>query len=240
LEEDVAEVKLTATKREGTGKGFARRTRMAGRVPAVVYGHGMTPLAIEVDRREFVTALHTDAGMNVLLDLDIEGEETTLVLTKDLQRNPVRGTLLHADFIKIDRTQEVEVEVPLHVVGEAPGVGEGGVLEHPLTAVLVRSLATEVPGSVDVDISSLNIGDSLRISDLAGDRSYEILTDPETIIASVSEPVSEAELQALEEDAGVVHEETDEEAAASATAEGEAGGDEGATSGGEDSGADES
>lgn len=239
----MAEVKLTATKREGTGKGFAHRTRAAGRVPAVVYGHGMTPLAIEVDRREFVTALHTDAGMNVLLDLDIEGEDATLVLTKELQRNPVRGTLLHADFIKIDRTQEVEVDVPLHVVGEAPGVAEGGVLEHPLTSVLVRALATEVPGSVDVDISGLNIGDSLRISDLIEGRLFEILTDPETIIASVSEPVSEAELQALEEDAGVVHEETDEEAAAAVAAAAEAetaDSDDAASAGGEDSGADES
>jgi large subunit ribosomal protein L25 len=235
----VAEVKLSATKRVGTGKGFARRTRAAGRVPAIVYGHGMNPLSIEVDRREFVTALHTDAGMNVLLDLDIEGEEATLVLTKDLQRNPVRGTLLHADFIKIDRTQEVEVDVPLHVVGDAPGVGEGGVLEHPLTSVLVRARATEVPGSVEVDISGLNIGDSLRISDLTQESSFEILTDSETIVASVSEPVSEAELQALEEDAGVVHEETDEEAAAAAEA-GDSGADAGDAAGGEDSGAEES
>jgi large subunit ribosomal protein L25 len=184
----------------------------------------MTPLAVEVDRREFVTALLTDAGMNVLLDLDIEGEEATLVLTKELQRNPVRGTLLHADFIKIDRTQEVEVEVPLHLVGEAPGAGEGGVLEHPTSSVLVRARATEVPGGVDVDISSLNIGDSLRIADLPTSDTFQILTDPDTIVASVSEPVSEAELQALEEDAGVVHEATDEEEAAAAEAAPEASG----------------
>src|ERR687889_2093680 len=98
----------------------------------------MTPLSVEVDRREFVTALQGEAGMNVLLDLEIEGEGATLVLTKELQRNPVRGTLLHADFIKIDRTQEVDVEVPLHAVGEAPGAAEGGVVEHPVTMILVR------------------------------------------------------------------------------------------------------
>jgi large subunit ribosomal protein L25 len=207
----VAEVKLVATKREGTGKGFAHRTRAAGRVPAIVYGHGMAPLAVEVDRREFVTALQGDAGMNVLLDLEIDGEGATLVLTKELQRNPVRGTLLHADFIKIDRTQEVDVEVPIHAVGEAPGATEGGVLEHPVTMILVRARATEVPQSVEVDISALNIGDSLRIGDLPEFPTFTILTDPDAVVASVSEPVSEEELQALEEGAGVVHEATDEE-----------------------------
>ena len=238
----MAEVKLSATKREGTGKGFARRTRMAGRVPAVVYGHGMTPLSVEVDRREFVTALQGEAGLNVLLDLEIQGEKgTTLVLTKELQRNPVRGTLLHADFIKIDRTQEVDVEVPLHAVGEAVGAGEGGVLEHPVTMILVRARATEVPQSVEFDVSGLNIGDSIRIADLPETEGFQILTDPDTVVASVSEPVSEEELQALEEGAGVVQEATDAELAAAEGEPGEttdAADDDSGSSG--DSGADES
>jgi len=193
-------------------------------VPAVVYGHGMTPLSVEVDRREFVTALQGEAGMNVLLDLHIEGEDTTLVLTKELQRNPVRGTPLHADFIKIDRTQEVDVEVPLHAIGEAAGASEGGVVEHPVTMVLVRARATEVPQSVEVDISALNIGDSIRIADIPASDTFTILTDPDTVVASVSEPVSEEELAALEEGAGVVQEATDEEvvAAAEAAADAEA------------------
>jgi large subunit ribosomal protein L25 len=214
----VAEVKLKAVKREETGKGPARRSRAAGKVPGVVYGHGMEPLAIEVDRREYVTALHTDAGMNVLLDIEIDGD-TTLALTKELQRDPVRGTLLHADFIKIDRTQEVEVEVPVHLIGTAAGAEEGGVLAHQLSSVLVRCRATEVPQFVEADISNLEIGDALRVSDLSEGREFHILNDPETIVASVSAPVSEAELEAMEADAGVVQEETDEailEAAAEA------------------------
>jgi len=186
---------------------------MAGKVPAVIYGHGMEPLSVEVDRREFVTALHTEAGMNVLLDLEIDGE-TRLVLTKEIQRNPVRGTLLHADFIAIDRDEEVEVEVPINLVGEAPGAGEGGVLETPLTTVLVRSKATDVPESIDADVSSLGLGDSLRVSDLAGGRSFEILNDPELPVASVTAAVSEADLQALEADAGIVQEASGEELAA--------------------------
>lgn len=213
----MAEVKLQAKKREETGKGSARRSRAEGNVPGVVYGHGMDPLAIEVSRREFVTALHTDAGMNVLLDLEIDGT-TTLALTKELQRDPVRGTLLHADFIQINRDEEVEVEVHIVIHGEAPGVVEGGVLEQPTNMVLVRSKATEVPTEIDVDISGLAIGDSLKISDLSTSGSYEVLTDEDTVLVAISQPVSEEELEALEAEAGVVHEDTDEEVAEAADA----------------------
>ena len=193
----MAEVRLKAQVRELSGKGVARKARARGKVPAVVYGRGMKNVSIELDRRELVTALHTDAGMNVLLDLEIDGT-TTLALTKELQRDPVLGTLLHADFIKVDRKQAVEVEVPVHVVGEAAGVKEGGVLEHPLFQVHVRCLPTEVPEFVEADVSALGIGDSLRVSDLSGDKSFEILTDPDTVVASVVAPVSEEELEAME------------------------------------------
>ena len=206
----MAEVRLKAERRSDTGKGPARRSRAAGKVPGIVYGHGMEPVAIEVDRREYVTALRTDAGMNVLLDIEIDGD-TTLALTKELQRDPVKGALLHADFIKIDRTQEVEVEVPVHLVGTAAGAEEGGVLAHALSSVLVRCLATEVPQFVEADISALQIGEALRVSDLSEGREFQILNDPETVVAAVSAPVSEAELEAMEAEAGVVQEETDEE-----------------------------
>jgi large subunit ribosomal protein L25 len=202
----MAEVKLSALMRDDTGKGSSRRTRADGRVPAVVYGRGMEPLAISVDRREFVTALHTDAGMNVLLDIEVDGD-TTLALTRELQRDPVRGTLLHADFVKIDRTQAVEVEVPVHLVGDSPGVKEGGVLENPLFQLHVRSLPGNVPQSIDADISSLEVGDALRVSDLAGGRDFEILNDPDSVVASVAAPITEAELEAMEAEAGAVAEE---------------------------------
>ncbi|HWL65190.1 MAG TPA: 50S ribosomal protein L25, partial [Actinomycetota bacterium] len=133
----MAEVKLQIEKRDGTGKGVARRARADGKVPGVVYGRGMEPVSVVVDRREFVTALHTDAGMNVLLSLQLDGESIP-ALARELQRDPVKGTLLHVDLVKIDLKQEVEVDVPVHVVGEAPGVKEGGVLEQPLHQVHVR------------------------------------------------------------------------------------------------------
>jgi large subunit ribosomal protein L25 len=208
----VAELKLSANKRYGVGKGAARRARAAGKVPAILYGRGMDPVALEVDRREFVSALRTDAGMNVLLDIQIDGE-TTLALTRELQRDPVKGTLLHADFVKVDRAQAIEVEVPVHITGEAPGAKEGGVLEHPLFTVHVRCLPGDVPEFVDADVSNLQIGDSLRVSDLSAGDKVEIIDDPETVVASVAQPISEAELEALEAGAGIEQEPSDEAAA---------------------------
>jgi large subunit ribosomal protein L25 len=201
----MAEVKLTATKRNETGKGAARRARASGRVPAILYGLEMEPVALEVDRREFVTALLTEAGMNVLLDIEVDGSNT-LALTRELQRDPVKGTLQHADFVKVDRTTEIEVEVPVHLVGESPGVKEGGVLEQPVFSVSVRCLPTEVPESVDADISGLDIGDSLRVEELSTGRNFEILTDPEAVVAHVAAPITEEELEAMEAEAGIEQE----------------------------------
>ena len=220
----MAEVKLKVDVREAHGKGSARRARAAGKVPGVVYGRGMDPIAIEVNRRDFVTALQTDAGLNVLLDLQVNGD-SVLTLARDLQRDPVRGTLLHADFVKVDLTQEVEVEVPINVIGDSPGVKEGGVLEHPLFTLHVRCLPNKVPESIDADISNLNIGDSLRVADLTEDPDFTILNDPELPVATVAAPISEEELEAMEAAAGVVAEEPEE------AAEGEPGAEEAAEPG---------
>lgn len=219
----MAEVKLQVTKRESSGKGVARRARAAGKVPGVVYGRGMDPVAVEVDRRQFIQALQTDAGMNVLLGLDIDGETIT-TLPRQIQRDPVRGTLLHADFVKVDMNVEVEAEVPVHLIGgeDAPGVREGGVLEHPLFMVTVTALPADVPESIDADVSGLNIGDQLRISELPSTGKFEFVQDPETVVAAVAQPVSEEELAAMEADAGVSAEEPTvegEEAAEGATEE---------------------
>lgn len=214
----MAEVKLEVVKREGTGKGVARRARAAGKVPGVVYGRGMDPVAIEVDRRQFVQALQTDAGMNVLLELKIDGSTIT-TLARQIQRDPVRGTLLHADFVKVDMNVEVEAEIPLHVVGgeDAPGVREGGVLEHPFFTVTVKALPANLPESVEVDASALAIGDSLRISDIPAMDGVEFVQDPETVVVSVAQPVSEEQLAAMEADAGAAGEEPTVEGVEAAT-----------------------
>jgi large subunit ribosomal protein L25 len=193
----MAEVTLKAVRRQATGKGAARRARAANKVPGVVYGRGMDPVPVEVDRRDLVAAFHTDAGMNVLLNIELDGSSTT-TLTKELQRDPVRGTLLHADFVKVDLTIEVEVEVPVHIVGEARGAKEGGILEQPLFQLQVKCLPTEVPESIDADVSDLGIGDSLKVGDLAVERTFEILTDAEMVVATVAAPITEEQLEAME------------------------------------------
>ena len=220
----VAEVKLQVEKRDGTGKGVARRARAEGKIPAVIYGRGMEPVSVVVGRREFVTALQTDAGLNVLLSLQVDGE-TIPVLARELQRDPVKGTLLHADFVKIDLKQEVDVDVPVHVVGDAPGVKEGGVLEQPLHQVHVRCIVTAVPEHIDADISNLNIGDSLRVADLAEGRDFSILNDPDSPVVTIAAPISEAELEAMEAAAG---QEGEEPEAAEEGAEAAEGAEEGA------------
>ncbi len=219
----MAEVKLKVTKREATGKGVARRSRAAGKVPGVVYGRGMDPVAVEVDRRQFVQALQTDAGMNVLLGLKIDGQSIT-TLARQIQRDPVRGTLLHADFVKVDMNVEVEAEVPLHVTGgeDAPGVREGGVLEHPFVTITVRALPADLPEAVELDASGLESGGSLRVSDIPTMEGVEFLQDPETVVVSVTQPISEEQLAALEADAGAAGADQTvegEEAATGATAE---------------------
>jgi large subunit ribosomal protein L25 len=213
----MAELQLTAVRRADVGKGASRRSRAGGKVPAIIYGRGMDPVAVEVDRRELVSALRTDAGVNVLLDIEVDGTRT-LALTRELQRDPVRGTLLHADFVKVDRKQAIEVEVPVHVVGESPGAKEGGVLEHPLWTVHVRCLPTDVPEAIDADVSGLRIGDSLRVADLpTGD--FEILDDPENVVVAIAQPITEEELEAMEAEAGIEQEPSEEEVAAEAAAE---------------------
>lgn len=192
----MAEVTLQARTRAATGKGAARKLRAARRVPAVLYGRDLDPTPLDVDRRELIQAFQSDAGLNVLLRIEVDGA-TTIALTKELQRDPLNGALLHADFVKVDLTQEVDVEVPVHVVGEAPGVKEGGVLEQPVFQLLVRCLPGDVPESVDVDVSQLTIGSTLHVGDLTVS-GFEILTDPETVLVSIVAPVSEAELEAME------------------------------------------
>lgn len=213
----MAEVQLQAAKREANGKGAARRVRMAGKVPATLYGRNLDPVSIEVDRRTFVAALNTDAGMNVLLDIRLDGDSIT-ALTKDLQVDPVAGTVLHADFFRVDVTQALEVTVPVHTVGEAPGTREGGVIDQTLHEVTISVRPDQVPEAIEADVSTLNIGDTLRVGDLSQEGRFEIVTDPEEVVLTVTAPISEAELAELEAGAGIVQEPTDAEQEGAAAA----------------------
>jgi large subunit ribosomal protein L25 len=220
------EVKLTAEVREGVGKGAARKIRGQGKVPAVLYGPQVDAQRVSVDERELWHALHTDAGMNVLIDLQVDGEGY-LTLPREVQRDIVRGTLLHVDFLRIRRDVAIQVDVPIQLVGESHGVKEGGVVEHHLWELRVECLPTDVPESIEADIRRLGIGDSLHVSDLPPPPKCTVLTAPdETIVSVVPPPVLELPEEApAEEEEAVEGEEVPEGEAppeGEAAAEGEA------------------
>jgi large subunit ribosomal protein L25 len=187
----MAEYELKAEKRDVAGKGAARKIRATGRVPAVLYGPQLDPLRLTVDARQLWHALHTDAGTNVLINLAVDGD-TYLTMPREVQRDIVRGTLLHVDFLRIRRDVAIQVDVPIHLTGESVGVNEGGVVEHHLWELRIECLPANVPESIQADISNLAIGDSLHVSDLRIPQHLTVLTpEDETIVSVVPPPVLE-------------------------------------------------
>jgi large subunit ribosomal protein L25 len=200
-------IALSGTRREGLGKGGARKARFAGLIPGILYGHGETPVPVAVQAREFQLALHHHKGGNAIVNLALEGQEHT-ALIRDVHRDPITHTIIHLDFQRVSLTEKVEVEVTLHLVGLPVGVKDaGGILEHNLRSVAVRCLPTAIPAALDIDVSALNIGESVHVRDLRA-TDLEVLTDPDTTVATVVPPT-------------VIEEKPAEEVAA-ATAEGPA------------------
>ena len=184
---------LQAMARDGAGKGAARKLRADGKVPGILYGHGMDPVSVAVDSRELFHVLHTDAGANVLIDLKV-GKDSHLAMAREVQRDHIRGEFIHIDFLAIRRDVKITVDVPVNLIGESHGVKEGGVVEHHLWDLKVECLPGDVPESIDADISALGIGDALKVSEVKVPPGAEILTDPEeTIISVVPPPVLEVE-----------------------------------------------
>jgi large subunit ribosomal protein L25 len=220
------ERKLKAEERSDGGKGAARKLRAAGRVPGVVYGHG-DAVAIDVDARELYRLLHTDAGMNVLVDLKV-GKDEWLAMPRDVQRDNIRDLLIHVDFLRIARDQKITVEVPVHIVGDSHGVREGGVVEHHLWNLQVECLPQDVPTHVEADITPLGIGESLKVAQLAVPDGCTILSPPEENVVSVVTPqvlrVEEEEAVAAEAAEGEAAPAGAEEEGAPAESSGEEGG----------------
>jgi large subunit ribosomal protein L25 len=209
------ERKLKAERRDRTGKETAHKVRAAGRVPAVVYGRGMDPLHVSVDSRELYHLLHTDAGLNVLVDLRVDADHF-LALPRDVQRDLIRGRFIHVDFLRIARDEKITVEVPVHVSGESHGVKEGGVVEHHLWTLQVECLPTDVPTHIEADITRLGINESLKVSDLRAPDKCTVLTPAEEVVVSVVPP----QVLRVEEEAEEAAAEAVEGAEAEAGAEG--------------------
>jgi large subunit ribosomal protein L25 len=216
------EVQLTAELRSETGKGPAHRLRATGRVPAVLYGHGVEPTAIHVSAQDLLHILHRGGGGSVLVDLKLNGE-AYLTIAREIQRDLIHNRFIHVDLMAVRRDEKIHVNIELHETGESTGVRAGGVVEHHLREVEVQALPANVPQRIEFDISRLRIGDAIRVGDLPAPEGVEILTDPDTMVLAVVEPaVMDTEL-----DLGVAGEEAPEEAAEAeeapeAAAEGEA------------------
>jgi len=200
----MADNKLLADKREGTGKGVARKLRAAGRVPAVLYGVGVESTALSVDAKDLFHLLHTGAGTNVLVDLEVDGN-AHLALPRDVQRDHIRGRYVHVDFLAVRADAKITLSVPVRVIGESPGVKLGGVLEHHLWDLQVECLPADVPDAIDADISTLEeIGTSLKVADLPVPEGVTILTSPDESVVAVQQPqapVVEEEVEAAEGEA---------------------------------------
>jgi large subunit ribosomal protein L25 len=214
------EFKLKAERRDGVGKGVARKLRAAGKVPAVLYGGDLEPQHLVVDGLELWHALHTDAGANVLIDLKVDGD-SFLTMPREVQRDHLKGTLIHVDLLRIRRDVAIEVDVPIHLVGESHGVKEGGVVEHHLWSLRIQCLPTQVPESIEADISRLGINEALHVADIKIPGNVTVLTPlEETVVSVVPPPVMELPEEVAAEELAEL-EEAEAEAAAEAEAEGE-------------------
>jgi large subunit ribosomal protein L25 len=183
-------IQLNGTLRKSLGKGGARKARAAGQIPGVIYGHGETPMSIAIDNREFITVMRTHKGGNAIVNLKVgDGEYTALV--RDAQMDPLSRKIVHLDFQHISLTETIEVEVVVHPTGLAVGVKDGGgILELITRQVTVRCLPTAIPPSIDIDVTALNIGESLHVRDLVAS-GITILTDPDTTVITIVAPTVE-------------------------------------------------
>ena len=204
-------VQLSAENRELKSKNTLKTLRKEGKVPGVFYGQGEKASHIAVNMKEFDKLLHSGVGKNVLIDLNIGGQTKTVII-KEIQRNLLNHTLSHVDFMAISMKQKIEINVPIRIVGVAPGVKDaGGILEHIVREAKVKCLPTDIPAHIDLDVSSLQIGHGFSVKDLPKLDNVEILNDPNTLVVNVVAPMK------IEEVAPVAGEAT---VAGAATAEG--------------------
>jgi len=205
---------LKAEIREEFGKELNSKIRKSGAVPAVVYKKGEKALALQVDAKALFHALHTSAGGNVIITLEIDSKgkakaakQDKTVIIQEIQHHPIKGDILHLDFHEISLTDKINVNIAIETKGEPEGVGnEEGILDHPLKEINIECLPTDIPERIDVHVESLKMGEAIRVKDLVIPAGVTVLTDSEQTVCSVIHPKVEEEI-------------TDEEAASAEAAE---------------------
>lgn len=206
---------LTAEIREGVGKEKAKKLRSKGLIPAIFYGPRAQTVPLVIHSKELAKALQTEAGENVLIDLDIRKgpqSDRKVVMLKDIQVDPLQRVTLHTDFYEVAMDEMVTVEVPVHLVGKPEGTKVGGILEQVRRVIEVQCLPGDIPKSIDIDVSALKIGDSIHMQDINVEKA-KIISDTNFTIATVVPPVVEekvAEAAALEAVEGVEVKEKEE------------------------------
>ena len=219
-------VKLEVAEREGRGSSDSRRLRREGMIPGVLYGRGKMPHAICVS--ELRRVLTGPSGLHAILDVVLEGQKTTHAsILKDYQQDVITGRIAHIDLQEVRLDQPIHAQVVIELVGESQGTKEGGVLSQVSREINVEALPMEVPERIEVDVSAMNIGDTLRLADVAVQDGVTFLDDPEeTVLATVTVPTQivepEPEEEELEEGEELAEGEEAPEAEGEAPAEGEA------------------
>ena len=195
----MSEIVLTADTTRQTGTRPSKRLRREQRIPAVVYGLSQDPVSIDVAWADLRVALTTDAGVNAVIHLEIAGEKQMLIV-KDIQRHPVRRDVIHVDFLRIDPDQDVTVDVPLVMIGEAKAVTDAdGMVDQNLFSLTVNASPENIPNELEMDISALGIGDSLRVADIVLPAGVTTDMDPEETVAIGMITRSTLEAMAAEE-----------------------------------------
>jgi len=190
-------IELTANTREVVGK--ANRRLPGDRLPGVLYGVGHKAQAVSVDRHAFELLLHHEALMSSLVKLTVDDHKPVTVIVKSLQHDPLKGNIQHVDFWAVKMNQMISTVVPVHFEGESPGVKTGGVMTHNVQTIHVESLPGDMPDHLSVDVSALEVGDSVHISDIVAPAGVTILDSPDEILASVLAPKVEEEEAVAEE-----------------------------------------
>ena len=213
----MSDTSLQAETRTAFGSAESRRLRRTGSVPATVYGRESEAQSVAVNARELYAVLHTEAGLNAVINLAVDGSELT-TLAREIQRHPLRGDITHLDFVRISLTEKVAAEVGIDFDGEPVGVrDDGGIVETIRATVNIEALPTDIPSSIALDISELTIGDVLRVSDLPAIDGVEYTDDPEAGLVTVSVPAAviseEVEEELLEGEEGEEGAEPGEEGA---------------------------
>lgn len=180
------ETVITAEPRETRGKNEARRVRVTGRIPAVIYGAFQDSRAISVDPKDILRIIRSKTGHNSIFDVEIAGVEKTPVIVADEQYHPVNGALMHIDLRRIDLTRKLRVSVPVHTTGEPKGVKQqGGVLDVVTRTIEIECIPDDIPDRFDVDVTELMIGNNIRVSELPLKPGVRVLAAPEAVIAHV-------------------------------------------------------